>query len=105
MIDLEGDGIRHQALWAPDRLHASPYGHERMAALAADALGITPIDDDWEATLPELRRRSRPARIATNGIWAGRHLAPWVLRRIRGVSSGDGRDPKRPALEPVLAPE
>jgi hypothetical protein len=32
----------------------------------------------------------------------GRHLAPWVLRRVRGRSSGDGIEPKRPELTPVL---
>ena len=34
----------------------------------------------------------------------GKHLAPWVVRRLRGVSSGDGRLAKRPQLE-VYLPE
>jgi hypothetical protein len=33
-----------------------------------------------------------------------KHLAPWLLRRARGVSSGDGRPPKRPVLE-LVRPE
>ena len=30
-----------------------------------------------------------------------RHAAPWVARRVRGVSSGDDLDPKRPELLPL----
>ena len=33
--------------------------------------------------------------------WAKDYLAPWVNRRLRGTSSGDGRTAKRPVLEPV----
>jgi hypothetical protein len=29
------------------------------------------------------------------------HAAPWVARRVRGVSSGDGLGPKRPELLPL----
>jgi hypothetical protein len=29
-------------------------------------------------------------------------MAPWVVRRVRGRSSGDGRTAKRPTLGPVL---
>jgi hypothetical protein len=32
--------------------------------------------------------------------WARVHAAPWLARRVRGVSSGDGIDPKRPELLP-----
>ena len=35
--------------------------------------------------------------------WAGNHFAPWVWRRLRGVSSGDGRVPKQPELREVRA--
>ena len=31
------------------------------------------------------------------------HLLPWVGRRLRGVSTGDGREPKDTALRQVLA--
>jgi hypothetical protein len=29
------------------------------------------------------------------------HLAPWIGRRLRGTSSGDQLEAKRPDLEPV----
>jgi hypothetical protein len=32
--------------------------------------------------------------------WAGSYAAPWLSRRLRGVSSGDGIEPKRPNLLP-----
>jgi uncharacterized protein (DUF952 family) len=33
--------------------------------------------------------------------WAGGTLAPWIVRRLRGHSSGDGITAKRPRLVPV----
>jgi lysophospholipase L1-like esterase len=102
LVDLLRDGIAHPALWSPDRLHASAVGHERIAAVAAAALGLQELDPEWERGLPPHRVRSRPLRVAGDVAWAGRYLAPWVVRRLRGISSGDGIDPKRPRLERVL---
>jgi hypothetical protein len=34
-------------------------------------------------------------------MWMSRHMAPWIVRRIRGRSSGDGLAPKRPTLTPL----
>jgi hypothetical protein len=34
--------------------------------------------------------------------WARVHAAPWLSRRIRGRSSGDGIPPKRPQMQPLL---
>ena len=36
--------------------------------------------------------------------WLASHAAPWIGRRLRGRTAGDGREPKRPELLPVLAP-
>jgi hypothetical protein len=33
--------------------------------------------------------------------WARVYFAPWLSRRIRGRSSGDGISPKRPLLLPL----
>ena len=101
LVDLERDGIVHPALWSPDRLHASSTGHERMADLAAAELGLDELDPDWEAALPPHRPLPRPIRVAGDFVWMGRYLAPWILRRLRGISSGDGIEPKRPTLAPV----
>jgi lysophospholipase L1-like esterase len=101
LVDLEADDIDHPVMWAPDRLHASSIGHERIADLAAARLGLEQLDPGWEAALPAHAPPSRPRRIARDALWAGRHMMPWILRRIRGVSSGDGIEPKRPRLGSV----
>ncbi len=36
--------------------------------------------------------------------WAREYVLPWVNRRLRGTSSGDGLHPKRPDLKPVTPP-
>ena len=36
--------------------------------------------------------------------WARDYFVPWVWRHMRGISSGDNRGPKRPNLEPMVAP-
>ena len=87
---------RDPRLWDVDRLHMSSAGHQRMAIEVLDTLGVrhglTPFD---LAPLPEMdRRQRRDADLA----WAKAHAAPWVQRRLRGTSSGDGLAPRWPAL-------
>lgn len=103
LVDLERDEVAHPSLWCEDRLHANAGGHERMAASAAAALGYDEREGEWMHPTVELPERSRIHRYAADAEWMARHMAPWVLRRIRGVSSGDGRVPKRPELTPVVA--
>ncbi|MBO0822922.1 MAG: SGNH/GDSL hydrolase family protein [Actinobacteria bacterium] len=86
--------------WCADRLHLSPDGHRRVALRACEVAGV-PVTDDW--------RRPLPARTATDWrsarqqdlVWARTYAAPWLVRRLRGVSSGDGRTAKRPDLAPL----
>ncbi|WP_345431198.1 hypothetical protein [Actinoallomurus vinaceus] len=40
-------------------------------------------------------------RAAVELTWVGTFLGPWILRRLEGHSSGDGRTAKRPELQPV----
>ncbi|MFJ7196829.1 MULTISPECIES: SGNH/GDSL hydrolase family protein [unclassified Streptomyces] len=93
-------------LWSPDRLHASPLGHRRIADALAHALALPGSDDAWTRPLPP------PAAPAPAGLhtaaaelrWAASFLGPWLLRRLGGHSSGDGRTAKRPGLLPVRTP-
>jgi lysophospholipase L1-like esterase len=101
LVDMERKSDPHPSFWCADRLHANSRGHEWIAAMAASELGIPVPDGDWNADLPPHRPPPRPVRIASDAAWMGRHLAPWVLRRVRGRSSGDGIEPKRPELAPV----
>jgi lysophospholipase L1-like esterase len=92
--------LRDPRMWAPDRLHHSPMGHATIAAAVLDALGI---DHGLRPENPEpLEARPwREARVEDLG-WAREYLVPWVVRRIRHTSSGDGITPKRPELDHVV---
>jgi hypothetical protein len=37
-------------------------------------------------------------------VWAREYFVPWVLRRLRHQSSGDGISAKRPTAGPVFGP-
>jgi lysophospholipase L1-like esterase len=85
-------------LWNEDRLHANAEGHRRIAAAAAHAMGLPDTDMSWTAAFTDpLGRRSH----TSHAIWFGRYVTPWLIRRLRGRSSGDGRVAKRPELEPL----
>lgn len=89
-------------LWSSDRLHASPLGHERIAAALAQALGLPDSDDTWTHPLPPQTLPTGLRAVGTELRWLAGFLGPWLLRRLRGRSSGDGRSAKRPLLHPVL---
>ena len=86
-------------MWAPDRLHLSSSGH----LLVADAvLGVLGFEGEHAtaasgAVTDAARRRWLAAR-RDDAAWARTYLAPWVGRKIRGRSTGDLVEPKRPEL-------
>jgi lysophospholipase L1-like esterase len=97
--------LTDRRLWTPDRLHLTPDGHRRIALLSCEVAGV-PVTEDWRSPLTV-----KPAMPGTIGAavswlaarwsdleWVTDHAAPYVSRRLRGVSSGDGMTPKRPAL-------
>ncbi|MCX5308862.1 SGNH/GDSL hydrolase family protein [Streptomyces sp. NBC_00160] len=88
-------------MWTDDRLHASPVGHERIAAALAHAVGLPGSDDSWTHPLPPPRTAPGGSTMAAELRWAAAFLGPWLGRRLRGRSSGDGRTAKRPALQPL----
>jgi lysophospholipase L1-like esterase len=101
LIDLEAHPVASdRRLWDLDRLHATPEGHRRIAAAAAEALGLEGADASWTQ---EFHDPLTPRTRASHAVWAGRYLTPWIIRRLRGVSSGDGITAKRPTLERVRA--
>ena len=102
LADLERRGVADPRLWAPDRLHANPEGHARIAAAMAEALELPGAGDAWADPLPPAGPGPRAHLVVVReAAWFGRHMAPWVVRRLRGVSSGDGVTAKRPTLGPV----
>lgn len=92
--------LHRKDMWAPDRLHFSPLGHHRIAGMVLDALGV---EHDLGPALPSVPpvmpwRRAR----AEDLEWAREFLGPWVMRRLRHRSSGDGIVAKRPLPAPVF---
>ncbi len=47
-------------LWTADRLHASPLGHERIAAALAQAIHLPGSDDAWSGGFPAAGRPREP---------------------------------------------
>ncbi|MGW2585623.1 SGNH/GDSL hydrolase family protein [Streptomyces virginiae] len=90
-------------MWTDDRLHASPVGHERIAAALAHAVGLPGSDDTWTHPLPPRPTAPGGSTVAAELRWVAAFLGPWLGRRLRGRSSGDGRTAKRPALLPPAA--
>jgi uncharacterized protein (DUF952 family)/lysophospholipase L1-like esterase len=89
-------------MWSPDRIHANPVGHSLIASAFADTLGLTG-HAEWTRPLPAGVRPGRAARAGTEARWVGGTVLPWVVRRVRGRSSGDGITAKRPRLVPVAS--
>ena len=91
--------LKDPRMWAPDRLHFSPIGHGVIARMVLDTLNV---ENDLKPYSPEPLRSIpwRQARVEDIG-WARDYLMPWVLRRVRHQSSGDGVSAKRPDAEAV----
>jgi lysophospholipase L1-like esterase len=105
LVDLAAHPVAcDPRLWSDDRLHANSEGHERIAAALAHALGVPGADASWSEPLPPAPALGARQRLAAELAWGRRHLLPWLWRHLHGRSSGDGRGPKRPALEAVSAP-
>lgn len=90
-------------VWAPDRLHLNPVGHDRVARAVLDCLGVEP-DLTWAEDLPEEYRPKRSALLRSDAVFVRDHFGPWLGRRVTRRSAGDGIAPKRPEMLPVESP-
>lgn len=89
-------------MWSADRLHFSPLGHHTIAAMVLDTLAV-------RHTLEPLQPKEHPVRTwraarAEDLVWAREYFVPWVLRRLRHRSSGDGVIAKRLEPAPIFGP-
>jgi lysophospholipase L1-like esterase len=100
--------LHDRRLWHEDRLHLSPEGHARVAAAVLETLGVADpallggVPGWWREPLPPGPPPGRRADLVADVRWVRRHFVPWVGRRVRGVSSGDGIAPKHTTLVDVL---
>lgn len=102
VVDLWGmRSLRDRRNWAVDRLHLSSSGHQLVAVKAAQVLGVA-IDPRVraEATWEPAPAPAWVAARRSDLSWARDFLLPWIKRRMRGESMGDGLLPKRPKLVP-----
>lgn len=99
VLDLWGmASIKDWRMWASDRIHLNTDGHTRVAQAALVGLGLPPGDGDWDTPLQPAPAAPRRDRMRSNVQWAREHVGPWVGRRLRRRSSGDGLLPKYPDL-------
>ncbi|WP_374010776.1 SGNH/GDSL hydrolase family protein [Leifsonia sp. LS-T14] len=92
--------FRDPAMWASDRVHLSTRGHRLLAAQAAHALGVPYAEIGGpEASGPP--DPPTPPDSVPLRTWLRVYAIPWVARRLRHVSTGDGRGPKLPVPQRV----
>lgn len=124
-MHLRGIAGRHQCLlvdlwameplldpraWSADRLHLTPDAHHRVALRVCEVVGV-PAPGDWREPWPASEGAAVTGARAwltarqTDLRWAWVHAVPWVARRVRGISSGDGICAKRPELLPLVPGE
>ena len=84
-----------------DRLHLNEDGHWRLSQAVLEGLGY-PSDSAWRTPLGPAPKKSKVDVAVENSIWIGSFVLPWIWRRARGKSSGDGRVCKYP--EPIKWP-
>jgi len=86
LLDLEAVAeLGELPLWADDLVHLRSAGHRLVAYRAAEALGVP----DARALLG-LDEALHADDDAPRGGWLTRDALPWVWRRVRGRTAGDG---------------
>lgn len=93
LLDLEAErDLASPELWAVDRVHLRSRGHRLVAYRAAELLGVP--DAEALAALDDAFHLDDAADAP--GTWLARDVVPWVWRRVRGRTAGDGLSAKLP---------
>ncbi|WP_020074946.1 SGNH/GDSL hydrolase family protein [Cryocola sp. 340MFSha3.1] len=94
--------FRDPAMWASDRVHLSTRGHRLLAAQAAHALGVpyAEVSGPETTVAPEATAPVPPDSVPFR-TWLRVYAIPWIARRVRHVSTGDGMGPKLPVPQRV----
>lgn len=94
LLDPNPDEFWHnKGFMSWDRLHMNSQGHYRAAQGVLAKLGL-PHDERYRDPLPPGVDPKAIKKVIQNLKWFVLFLMPWIWRRIRGRSSGDGRLPK-----------
>lgn len=98
VLDVHGiQSFEELVYWAEDMVHFSGHGHIKIANQAAGIL-------DLKYRYPEVPEAELP-RISRNMIetarWVKRDVIPFFGRKLKGVTSGTGLDPKHHDLTPL----
>lgn len=78
-----------------DRLHLNAEGHKRCSDAVLEKLGL-PFDPAWRTPLPPAKKTPWVIEKLVTVAWFFIFALPWIFRRLRGKSSGDGRVAKYP---------
>ena len=69
VIDLEAHPVASDPrLWHVDRLHGNPEGHRRIAAAAAEQLGLPGADHSWAEGFPPADAVRRHQRVIAHAV-------------------------------------
>jgi len=102
LFDAKGkEFLSDRRFLAFDRLHMNSEGHKRLANAVLAGLDF-PYDSNWQIPLPKVEQKSKLVSFATTSAWILIFILPWIWRRLRGTSSGDGRSAKH--FEPIRWP-
>jgi len=89
LLDVEAlPAIGDLGMWADDKVHLRSRGHRYLAYRAADVLGVPDAE-----TLGGLEAALHDEEPSGAG-WLRRDALPWIWRRLRGRTAGDGLPPK-----------
>lgn len=103
LVDLySAPSMTQPDVWSDDRVHGSTKGHILFAAAAAEALDLPGSNHDWARAGSAATQQTLRSRARSQLLWTKNMLAPWMWRHARGISSGDGREPKRPRLDSLV---
>ena len=95
-IIVEANGAKWMAdsrFLAKDRLHLNSDGHWRLSQAVLEKLGKE-FDSKWKIPLEPATKKSGFRKNSEKIIWIVIFVIPWIWRRLRGRSSGDGRSAK-----------
>jgi lysophospholipase L1-like esterase len=96
VVDANGEKFfSDKRFLAFDRLHLNAIGHTRCADAVLEKLGYD-FDPGWRIPLPPATPTPWIKERAIGVAWFFVFALPWIIRRLRGRSSGDGRACKYP---------